>query len=412
MLETIRQYARDKLLESGEGMDYRNRHLEHFLNLAETAEPDIMGFNAVYWAKKLRAEYDNIRVALEWGLSEAIESALRIVGALPYFWITQGIAVEGRRWATEVLEKAGPGLAEEDRLEIEQLTTRAKATLSLSIIATDLGDNEVVCATASKSIALARKAGNTYILAHAMAYLASGKANSGEPEEAFALAQQALALGRETGNGFALGFSLTTMAEVSAMAKQDYEGALAYAKEAIALTKEGGYRWANSMTIFGLGFMARSMGDYDQARARFRACLPVFVEIGDQHRVNMIQSELAHIERELSHYDQAIPIYRETILEWKKLGHRAAIAHQLECFAFIAKAQEQVERALRLLGAAEALRERINIAMTPPERVDYEREIADLKAHVPANEFASLWAEGRSMSIEKAIEYALGNGHE
>jgi hypothetical protein len=122
----------------------------------------------------------------------------------------------------------------------------------------------------------------------------------------------------------------------------------------------------------------------------------------------MIQSELAHIEREQGQYQQAIPMYRETIMEWQRLGHRAAIAHQLECFAFIAKAQEQVERALRMLGAAEALREKINIAMTPPERAEYEREVADLKSNVGKEEFEALWSEGRSMTIEQAIQFVLG----
>jgi tetratricopeptide (TPR) repeat protein len=216
-------------------------------------------------------------------------------------------------------------------------------------------------------------------------------------------------MGRECGNDYAIGYSLTTMAEVSALAKQDYESAQAYSEQAMALTEKGGYRWGYSMIIFGLGYMARSMGDYDQARSRFKTALPVFIKLGDKHRINMVQSELAHIEREKGHYQEAIPVYRETILEWQRLGHRAAIAHQLECFAFIAKAQEQIERALRLLGAAEALREKINIAMTPQEQVEYDREVADLKANMDEMEFASLWAEGRSLTMEQAIQLALIN---
>jgi hypothetical protein len=80
----------------------------------------------------------------------------------------------------------------------------------------------------------------------------------------------------------------------------------------------------------------------------------------------------------------------------------------LECFAFIAKSQEQVERALRLLGAADGLREKINIAMTPLERVEYDREVADLKANMNEKEFTSFWAEGRSMTTERAIQFAIG----
>jgi hypothetical protein len=90
------------------------------------------------------------------------------------------------------------------------------------------------------------------------------------------------------------------------------------------------------------------------------------------------------------------------------MGHRSAVAHQLECLAFIAKAIEQPDKAARLLGAAEALRQKINVEMTPPEREEYEKEVADLKANMDGKEFASLWADGRSMEMDQAIELALG----
>ena len=100
-------------------------------------------------------------------------------------------------------------------------------------------------------------------------------------------------------------------------------------------------------------------------------------------------------------------MYRETILEWQRLGHRAAVANQLECFAFIAKVNEQPERAIKLLGAAEALRERIQIDMSPMERVEYEREVNDLKANMDRKLFTALWAEGKSMTMGAAIAVAM-----
>ena len=408
LLETIRQYARDKLLESGEGEKIRNKHLQYFLELVETAEPNLESFEYLKWAGKLNTEYDNIRTALEWGISNDIEVTLRFVGALAFFWMTQGYSAEGYRWAVEVLQKAKPFLGSNSEFGDKFLNAHARAYLALSRMATDLGDNEVVCSTASESIVLARKTGNREILSFALAHLASGKANLGDVDEAYKLSKESLTIARELGNSPALGFSLVMMGQLVAIAIQDYESALAYGEEAIAVSEAGGNRWGSSMTIFGLGFFARSVGDYDQARARFRACLPVFLEFGDKHRINMIQSELAHIERETGQHQQAIPMYRETILEWQRLGHRAAIAHQLECFAFIAKAQEQPERAAKLFGAAEVLREKINIAMTSQERIEYDREIADLRTNMDEKAFASHWAEGRSRRMDEAIEFALG----
>ena len=407
LLETVRQYAREKLLESGEGEDVRNRHLAYFLELVETAEPHLEGFEYLTWAAKLNNEYDNIRAALEWGLAKDIEAALQLVGAIPFFWLTKGYSVEGYRWAKEVLEKAKAYTNSNPEMGKKFLSAHAKAYLALSRMATDLGDNEVVCLTASESIALARKSGDKQILSYALALLSTGKANLGEVEEAYRLAQESLAIAREAGDGPALGYALVTMGELTAIAMQDAEKALAYGEEAIAMSEAGGNRWGSSMTIFGLGYFARSVGDYEQARARFRACLPVFIEFGDKHRINMIQSELAHIEREQGQYRQALHMYRETILEWQRLGHRAALAHQLECFAFIAKAQEQPERAAKLFGAAEALREKINIAMTPQERIQYDREIADLRSNMDEKSFAAHWADGHRMTIDRIIKFAL-----
>jgi hypothetical protein len=133
--------------------------------------------------------------------------------------------------------------------------------------------------------------------------------------------------------------------------------------------------------------------------------------MGDYHRTNMIHSETAHMERLEGHYEKAAQMYRNTIVEWKRLGHRAAVANQLECFAFLAKIQEQPERAAKLFGAAEAIREIINIPMNGMEQIEYDREVAELRAGMNETEFNKMWAEGRSMSLEQAVEFAIqGSG--
>ena len=191
------------------------------------------------------------------------------------------------------------------------------------------------------------------------------------------------------------------------MIKRDFKAAHEYSERATALLRESGNQWGFSMSLLGLGMTAKYLGDYAEAGKQFSACLPMFQEIGDRHRVNMCQSELAHIERYEGHYDKALGMYRNTILEWQRLGHRAAIAHQLECFAQIAKVQEQEQRAARLFGAAEALREETEIPMTAVERVEYDRELADLRSNMDDKSFVLGWAEGSAMTLEQAISFAL-----
>ena len=164
------------------------------------------------------------------------------------------------------------------------------------------------------------------------------------------------------------------------------------------------------MSQLGMAMSAKVRGDHEDARRRFSSMGPLFQELGDRHRLNMIRSELAHIDRSEGRFESAESAYRDTILQWKRLGHRAAVAHQLESFAFIAHARQDSGRAARLYGAAEALRERIGIAMTPIEQSEYDGEIARLREGVDAKALAEAWKDGRAMILEQAVAFALETG--
>jgi non-specific serine/threonine protein kinase len=191
------------------------------------------------------------------------------------------------------------------------------------------------------------------------------------------------------------------------MIGHDPETAQAYVEQGISSLKESGNRWGHTMILMSMAMVAKYRGRFDEARSSFQASLPIFRDMGDRHRVNMVQSELAHMERAESHYEIASQMYLETIPEWQRLGHRAAVAHQLECLAFIAKVHEKGERAATLFGAAEALREQIEIQMTVMERAEYDREVMDLRSGMDEQVFSLSWAKGRAMTMEEAISFAL-----
>ena len=135
-------------------------------------------------------------------------------------------------------------------------------------------------------------------------------------------------------------------------------------------------------------------------------------EMGDQHSVTGHQSEMAHVARQMGNYEEALTLYRETLPDWQKIGHRGAVAHQLECMAFIAKAQEEGERAVKLMSAAEALRQASSSPRTPQERIEYERELEGLRAGMDEKTFDLLWVDGESMNIDQAIAFAMGEQEE
>jgi tetratricopeptide (TPR) repeat protein len=187
----------------------------------------------------------------------------------------------------------------------------------------------------------------------------------------------------------------------------DFEKARADVERGRAMLKESGEDWSATMALLSGAMTAKLSGNYEEARSQLADLEPLFRDLGDQHRANMVRSELAHIERDEGNYGKAEAMYRQTIKEWQRIGHRAAVAHQLECLASLAMQAEHPERAARLFGAAEALRERIRISMTMVEQREYEHTVAALRAGMDPEAFASAWARGRSLSLDQAIVLAV-----
>jgi predicted ATPase/class 3 adenylate cyclase len=407
LLETVRQYARDKLMESGEAEQMRNRHLDYFVQLTENAEQELLEGSALRWIIRLEAESDNLRAAFEWGMETNVTAVLMMAHSLQYFWYRRGYETEGRKWIAQALEQIQGLPAVEGEASRQRMLVTAKAWQAISFLATSQGDFSNATTASRKCEELARQLGDKRLLATVLAFGASSKMMSGDHTYADTVVEEVFSIARESNDPFALSVAHGMIGLDMLLKSQDTKTANEHVSKGLALLKNTPHHFWQTMMLFGLGMAARFQGRFDEARERFGPLLDIFHEMGDQHRTNMIHSECAHMQRLEGHHDKAESMYRETILEWQRLGHRAAVANQLECFAFIAKAHEQPERAIKLLGAAERLREIIKIDMSDMERVEYDREVADLKANIGEKEFTLLWAEGRSMTMEQAIELAL-----
>lgn len=408
LLETIRQYARDKLLESGEAVEIRNRHLAYYVQLAEEAEQHLYKIGALQWVTRLEAEYDNLRTAIEWGLDHDPLQVLRIGGALPNFWYRRGYESEGMRWIHEALERMNSQPDVQGNAGArERLVAIARAWQGVSFMAFSQGDMLKATAAADTCAAYARQLGEKEILAVVLTFSAASRMMSGHFEELDTMMSETMGIVEESNNAYARGMTYGMLGSRLLMTGTEPKKGHELIHKGLGLLKGSENYFGHTMVMLGLAMEARFNGRFDEARAGFEPLIPIFHDFGDHHRSNMVRSELAHIERLDGHIDKATTMYHETILEWKRLGHRAAVANQLECYAFIARTQEQSERAVQLLGAAEALRELINIDMSQLERVEYEREVTDLKANMDEKEFIALWAAGRSMTMEQAIDLAI-----
>ncbi len=407
LLETIRQYARDKLLETGEAARIRDRHLDYYVHLTEKSEQELFGTMALSWVNRLEAEYDNMRAAIEWGMDNNVLAVLRMAGALPNFWFRRGYESEGIKWVEEALTRAD-ALSQADADEAHRrMVIIAKAWQSLALMSFSQGNMTKAIAASATCAALARQLGNKSLLAGVLGFEAASLMNSGRFENIEALTDEALTAARESGDNFALGMALGMIGSRMLMSGKDVVAGREYANQGLALLKDYTSRFGYSMVSFAIGMGARFQGRFSEAREQFAMLLPIFGSMGDHHRMNMIHSEAAHMERLEGGHEKAALMYRDTILEWKRLGHRAAVANQLECFAFIAKIQERPELAAQLFGAAEKIREVISIPMNDMEQVEYNREVGDLRAGMSESQFKEAWNKGREMTMEDAVALAL-----
>jgi non-specific serine/threonine protein kinase len=398
LLETIRQYARDKLLESGGSSTARELHLEYFLNLATGAESKLIGPQMLQMLDQLEPELDNIRTALEWALERNPETALRLAASLTYFWQVRGHITEGRRWLSEAFSRS------EERA---QQALKAKALYSSGVLIFAQGELIAARSALTESGRLAREAGEARTLVMALAMLGFTAVWMGDATTAESVIQEGMSVAQKIDYKLGIGLVLGARSNQAAAFEHDLAAARAHADAGVRLIREVGNPFFAGIAIMGSGLTALAQGNYAEARARLEESEKLFYELGDRHMALGVQSQRAHIEQQLGNHPRAVELYHQSILAWQELGHRVSLAHEFECLAFIALVQSQFERAARLLGVAESIRERLNSPMIVTERVEYDQNISTLRAQMEQSDFATAWAEGRAMTLEQAIEFAL-----
>jgi hypothetical protein len=179
-----------------------------------------------------------------------------------------------------------------------------------------------------------------------------------------------------------------------------------YLDEALTVSTSIQNEWATAMSLFGMARVAGLTGDLLTARAKFLQSANLAKKIGNKRQIYSCYSELAHVLRENGELDEPLAIYRDLLPKWKELGHRAAVAHELECIAYILARKNDPQPAARLLGAAETLRKSIESVPTAIEQIEYENEVAALREKIDGFAFAKAWGDGQKLTMDEAISLA------
>ena len=435
MLESIREYALERLESHGETQAARRAHATYFLRLAEEAEQGIAGPQQATLLERLEREHDNLRATMQWSTSHAEEGkdmALRLGGALRSFWYVRAYFSEGRDFLERALRLR----------DVVAAPVRAKALHTASLLHDALGSLERAAALCEESVALYRELADTLGIASGLRLLADIAWNRGNLAEARALGEESLMLfreggdkrsvadvlyhlgslaveqgeyargrdlltesltiNRELGNTRIIALSLFGLALLYYMSGDDLVQAHMWLDEGFALFKEVGDKEnsANSLSLSGM--FALSEGDTASAHSLTAQALALFQEMKLQGTALPLYAgaEVARVEGDSP---RAQALYEQSVGVARKAGDQRMITSGLEGLAAAVAAQGNHVWAAHLWGAAEALRETIGTPLPPVDRASYHRAVEALRTQLGEQAFATAWAEGRTMSPEQAL---------
>ena len=400
LLETVRQYARERLLESGGAEAIRERHRDFFLELVEEGDGKLLGAEQADWLRRLDEEHDNLRSALEWshGASRAQED-LRLCRAMHRFWFTRGHVAEGRRWCARILAKGAPV---PPTLEY---TKTLNAAGSLAFHETDYPAARKLL---EQSLALSRVLDDRRSVALVLNNLGAVAFEQGDHPAARGLYEQSLALLRELGDRHVAAGVLGNLADV-ARECGDLDAARALSEESVALSRVLGDQGRIADALNTLASIACDRGDLDTASALAQESLAIGRELGDRDCIASGLRNLGAVAYLRGALGESHSLYREVLAIRLELGDRLGVARALEGAAALAAARGVSLAAARTWGAAERVREKIGSPIPPSERSRNDRYAATARATVgEEGAFDEAWKQGREMPLDEAIELAFG----
>ncbi len=349
MLETIRQYASEKLWQAGEGELLRRRHLAYYVDLAERAEPNLRAPAMVMWLDRLEAEHENIRSALEWALEGDIEAELRLASALLWFWHIRGHKNEGVEWleralSIEAMDQEGqPRTPYRARIRGKALN----ASGSLMVMNHEFSRAPV---RLQESLALFKDLGPMGKQGMAYALLRLALVPSAGDQGRSMLAQS-LGLFREIGDKFGVAETLMQLAGIAQT--DDYKQAVLFVEEELALSREIGDQDGIAVALTSLADSALLQDDYQRAIPLYEEGLATFRSVKNLGAVSLALFGYADIFFWQGHYERAAKIYEEALELAQGLGYRFLIAFTFYSLGMIAWFQGEHSHATEQIASSQ-----------------------------------------------------------
>ncbi|MGH9602710.1 MAG: tetratricopeptide repeat protein, partial [Terriglobales bacterium] len=324
----------------------------------------------------------------EWGL--------RLGAALFRFWEAREHFTEGRDRLTRLLQLPGAAARTKER---------ARALFSAGVLAGIQGDFVAGEPFTRESLEIARELNDKWSIAVALNALAVPARDRGDLEKARVLFEESLDAWRELGDRHAVARALSNLASVVKM-QGDYARASSLYQECRAIFAELGDNTGMAWSLNHQGDVARAQGDFGAARSLYEQSLAAFRALDEAWGIAGSLVDLGNLLRDSGDHSAAHSLYAESLGIFQELGHKRGLARLLECFACSAAAQSLPERALRLAGAASAIRQTLGAPLTPAEQGHVDQSLDAARRALPGAAATAAWMEGWTMPLEKALESA------
>ena len=397
MLETIREYAMERLAESGEMPELQQRHANYYIGIIiNEARYGVTSRESTAWLNRLEREHDNIQEALEWCLQTPAgrELALSVLSTLTWFWYRRGFFTEGRIWTERFLAASGEEFG----------PTRAAALQMNSRMAMWRGDLKNAVSKATESLTVWQRLEDEQKIPMSLMETGVTLINMGQDREAHTLLKEAEALFRESGAAYFHAITLVHLGNV-ALGLGNSDEAQKWHEQAHPIFKEIGEEWGLSFVLNNLGEVARVNGNYEQAYSYYKESEAFLRATGDKGDLARLVHTLGYIAAHRGDNVLAEAQFRESLAMFRKLGNKRGIAECIAGLASLRARQAKLQIAAMLLGAAEALLGASGAAWWPADRVEVEKTQSILETGLSEEEWKTAREKGQTMTLEQAIAF-------
>ncbi len=396
MLETVREYALERLAASGEMEPTLKAHAAYYLILAEEGGAALAHAEDANWIGRFEEEHDNYRGALGW-LTERghADWGLRMALGLFHFWERAEHLTEGRRRFKELLGLTGEDVGE---------GTRARALFCAAVLAGTQGYEDEARALDLQCLQIYRELGDLW----GQAVVLNALGAHPDPPFAREKAEEALALWTRLGDRTGYARSLCNLAMALRRTGQYEEARSAYQEAAEVFDGEGD-EVSRAWALNHAGNLAVERRDFEAAEVLYRDAMETFQKLAEPWGIASSLADLGTLERRRGNREAARSLYRQSLVRFDELGHRRGVARLLESLACLSVEFEEAKRALTLAEAAAALRERIGAPLTAEERRELDLELEAARRSLPRKHSEAAIALGRRLLLGQVMAEALGD---